>query len=131
MLSWIKKQANKIRKKPTVADVNPTVADVEFSLLTPRGTDRDALVEQLSSLGVNVKWRNDKTSDYIKCSTTKENFCKLFSVSLEWRTLEVGSWEIKENDEGIIPDTLKIKTILLHRNILFPHGFIKNTTIEK
>ena len=124
MFQWVKKIKQRFSK--SVPDT-----DVKFSILIPRAIFRDELRQQLASLNITITCENERTSDYITCVTPKNNFCEVFNVALEWRTHEVGSWEIKTKDSGSIPENLDVKEVLLHRDILFPYGFIKNTTISR
>lgn len=100
---------------------------VEFSILVPRGTDRQVLQKALEEDGITVS-QNTHTSDYIRCETDKKTFCRVFNTRLRWKTMRVGSWELK--DDGCIPDTLGIKEVHLHRNILLPIKFITKIVIK-
>jgi len=94
----------------------------------PRGTDRKALRSSLEAQGISVV-EESRHSDYLKCRTDKKTFSQVFGVGLRWKSMRVGSWELK--DDGNIPDYLKIKEIHLHRNILLPINFITRKVIKK
>jgi len=98
---------------------------LQFSLLAA-DRDRDALEAALLSLGVTIKDSSPKTSDYVRCEMSVKDFCRLFNIKLRYKTMRVGGFEIKSGGE--IPDGLPVKSVLLHRDILLPYGFLNPTT---
>ena len=100
---------------------------VEFNILVPKDTDRQVLQKALEEEGIAVS-QNTPRSDYIRCKADKKTFCRVFNTKLRWKTMRVGSWELK--DEGHIPESLKVKEVHLHRNILLPTKFITKRVIK-
>ena len=87
------------------------------------------MAESLRQSDVEVIQYNKKTSDYIKCKSTKKAFTELFGAKLKWRTLKIGSWELAADSH--LSDNINTELVLLGRNILFPRSFIKNWQLKK
>jgi len=103
--------------------------DIDFLILVGR-VDRKEVRRFLDFLNIKVLLET-KQSDYISCRTSFDNFCDLFRTKLQWKPYLTGGWEIKK--AKLLQNTFKeegLKCVLLKRDILFPHGFIKNVEIK-
>jgi len=102
---------------------------VEFSVLVDKSKNWDETVERLKQEGVEIVRNNAKVSDYLDCVADRKIFCRLFKAKLRYKTMKVGSFELKA--PGEIPKDLPIKLVLLKRNIMLPSKFIKLSNIKK
>lgn len=124
-LDWVAKLLIKIAS----IILNRNNNNIDFLVLVGR-IDRKKARESLDLLDIEVL-SETKQSDYISCRASVNNFCDVFRAKVKWKPYLAGSWEVKKAEP--LRSMFKkegFKCVLVKRDILLPHGFIKNADIK-